>query len=127
MNVKEKIIELSKLLDELDDFEEEIPKKAQYYDYRISDLYHLLENSKLNSKFCYRFCKEFQRILKERREYKNSTDVYYEFRRNKDKFYSEQDNRKIALSKVCNESKKLEQSKYKNRIYTEEELLEKIG
>lgn len=85
------------------------------------------EVKKLNSKFCYRFCKEFQLILRERRVFKNNAQVYYEFRRNKDKFYNEKNNRKIALSKICNESKKLEQSKYNNRIYTKEELLEKIG
>lgn len=99
MNVKEKIIEVSKLLDELEQFETEIPTREQYYDYRLSDLYHLLENSKLNSKFCYRFCKELQLILKERRKFKNNAQVYYELRRNKDKFFIEQENRKIALSK----------------------------
>ena len=125
MNIKDKILEVSNLLDELDAFEEEIPNVTQYYDYKMSDLYHLLENSKLNSKFCYRFCKELQLILKERRKYKNNMEIYYELKKNKDKFCSEKNNRKIALSKICSTSNRLEKSKYHNRIYTEEEL-EKI-
>ena len=127
MNIKDTIINVSQLLDELDTFEEDIPNMAQYYDYRLSDLYHLLENSKLNSKFCYRFCKELQFILKERREYKTNMEVYYAFKRNVQKLNNGKDNRKIMLSQVCHEDKRIRTSRYKNRIYTEDELIEKIG
>lgn len=127
MNIKDKIIEVSSLLDELDTFEEDIPSMTQYFDYRLSDLYHLLENSKLNSKFCYRFCKELQLILKERREYKTNMEVFYTFKRNIQKVNNGKDNRKIMITQVCNEDRKIRSSKYNNRIYTEEELKELIG
>ena len=127
LNIKDKIIELSQLLDELDTFEQEIANKDQYYALKLSDLYHYIEDAKLDSKICYRFCKELKSVLLERRDFKNNAKTYYEFRRNKEKFYSEIANRKIALSKVCNESKKVEQSKYHNRIYKDNGLLKKIG
>ena len=127
MNVKEKIIEVSKILDELDSFDDSIPEMTQNFDYKLSDLYHLLENSSLNSKFCYRFCKEMKSVLKERREFKTNMRVYHNYKAQKDRLNNGKENRKIMLSQICNEDKKLRASKYKNRIYTSEELLEKIG
>lgn len=127
VNIKDKILEVSQLLDELDTFEEEISNKDQYYALKLSDLYHYVENTKMDSKKCYRFCKELKEVLCERRIFKNNSQVYYEFRRNKDKFYNGKTNRKIALSKICNEDNKIKKSKYHNRIYKDNELLEKIG
>ena len=127
MNVKEKIIEISKLLDELDAFGENIPETCQKFDYKLSDLYHLLENSKLDSKFCYRFCKELKSVLQERRDFKTNMKVYQNYKSQKDRMNNGIENRKIMLSQICHEDKILRNSKYKNRVYSNEELLEKIG
>lgn len=125
--IRNKIIELSKILDEIDCFSSNIPNKDQEYDLKISDLYHKLENMNLDSKKCYRFCKELKAVLSERREYKNDKDLYMLYNRNIQKLFSGVDNRKIVLSQLSAEEKKLRSSKYKNRIYTEEELNERIG
>ena len=127
INVKAKIIEVSKLLDELDEFKEAIPNNIQNYDLKISDLYHKLEIMSLNSKSCYRFCKELKTVLNERREYKNNLAVFNEYQQEINKLINGIDNRKILLSKVCSEDSKVRKSKYHNRIYVEEELNELIG
>lgn len=125
--IKDKIVELSKILDEIDCFSSKIPSKDQEYDLKLSDLYHKLENMNLDSKKCYRFCKELKSLLLERREYKNNKDIYNMFNKNIQKLFSGVDNRKIVLSQICTEENKLKTSKYKNRIYTEEKLNERIG
>ena len=127
MNIKDKIIEVSKLLDELDDFEEKIPQMAQYYDYRLSDLYHKLETMALDSKKCYRFCKELKEVLKERREWKTNRFVFSKYQSQRDRLNSGKNNRQFLLANICKEETNIRSSIYKNRVYTEEELVEKIG
>lgn len=118
---------MCKILDEIDCFSSNIPSKDQEFDLKLSDLYHKLENMNLDSKKCYRFCKELKTVLLERREYKNNKDIYMLYNKNIQKLFSGVDNRKIVLSQLSTEEKKLRSSKYKNRIYTEEELNERIG
>lgn len=127
MNVKNKLLEISSLLNELDDFEEKIASTQQNYDYKISDLYHTLENMTLDSKKCYRFCKELRSVLKDRREWKNNLAIFYKYNSQKARLYSGKDNRKILISNICKEDNAIRNSIYKNRIYSEEELKEKIG
>lgn len=126
MNVLEKIIKVSDLLNELDDFEETICEKVSYYDCKVSDLYHLLEDMKLNSKNCYRFCKELKQVLNERRECKQNMSVYQKYKANSQKLINGKENRKILLSSLGKEEKNT-RLPYKNRVYTKEELEEKIG
>ena len=127
MNVKDKLLEISSLLDELDDFEDEIPVIQQQYDYKLSDLYHNLENMTLDSKKCYRFCKELKSILLERREWKNNLAVFRKYNSQKLKLCNGKDNRKILISSICKEDNEIRNSKYKNRFYSDEDLKEKIG
>ena len=127
INVKDKIIEVSKMLDELDDFKDNISSNLQSYDYKLSDLYHKLEGMMLNSKNCYRFCKELKKVLNERREYKNNLAVFNEYEKSINKMLNGINNRKIFLASICKEDKKVRNSEYHNRIYTEEELKELLG
>lgn len=126
MNVKDKIIEISKLLDELDTFAERVPLIEQNFDYKKSDLYHKLMTMKLNSKNCYRFCKELKNVLLERADFKNNVALSTTYRDNKAKLNNGKENRQMLLAEIGKREKKLNQP-YKNRVYTEEELLEKIG
>ena len=121
MDVLKKVIESSKILDELDKFEESIPNLQQEIDYKVSDLYHYLENTPMDSKKSYRFCKELKKILIERREIKNNIAISNCFNTQKQKFMNGIDNRKMALSSIGKISKQLD-SEYKYRIYTEEEI-----
>ena len=122
MNILEKVITVSNLLNELDDFEATICEKVSYYDCKVSDLYHLLEDMKLNSKNC----KELKQVLNERRECKQNMSVYQKYKANSQKLVNGKENRKILLSTLGKENKNVS-TPYKNRIYTEEELKEKIG
>lgn len=124
MSIKEKIIEVSKILDELDDFENSISETDKYYDLKLSDLYHKLEEMKLNSKFCYRFCKELKSVLKERREHKNEVMIFSKYRSNDKKLNAGKNNRQLMLSEINKREKNINLP-YNYRIYTEEEL-EKI-
>lgn len=127
IEIRDKVIELSKILNELDNFNNNIPVKDQEFDLKLSDLYHKLENMTLDSKKCYRYCKELKSLLLERREYKNNKELYMIYNRNIQKMLSGIDNRNIVLSNLSTLENNLRSSKYKNRIYSEEELNERIG
>ena len=126
MQILDKVIEASNILNELDNFEETICEKVSYYDCKVSDLYHLLEEMQLDSKKCYRFCKELKQVLNERREYKQNMSVYQKYKANIQKLVNGQENRNILLSSLGKEEKRVK-TPYKNRVYTIEELEEKIG
>ena len=121
MNVQEKVIEVSKILDELSEFNEKISDTTQKYDYMLSDLYHYLENTPLNSKMCYRFCKELKKVLKARRIFKNNASLSQLLESQKEKLVNGKDNRQMLLSNIGKKEKQLH-FPYKNRVYDEEEL-----
>ena len=126
MNVKEKIIEASKILDEIDVFGESVPSIQQEYDYKLSDLYHKLESMSLDSKKCYRFCKELKSVLKERREFKDNVELFKIYQKQTQKLINGKENRQMLLSDIGKREKCLH-FPYQNRIYKEEELAELIG
>ena len=125
MNILDKVIEVSKILDEVDEFDNNISRKMSEYDYRLSDLYHYIENNNMNSKKSYRICKELKRVLKDRREFKNNVELINEYKQSKLKLTSGIENRKMLLSAIGKRSKQLNQP-YKNRIYEDEELVKII-
>lgn len=126
IDIIKEIQEVVKLLDKLETFENQISEKNQYYDYKISDLYHKLECMKLNSKNCYRFCKELKSVLLERRNYKSNVLLFSKYRMNINKLIANKDNRQLMLSEIHKREKNINLP-YKNRVYTEEELNEIIG
>ncbi len=123
MNILEKIIEVSKILDEIDKFDNNISDKMLEYNYKLSDLYHYIENNNMDNKKCYRICREFKKVLKERREFKNNVEIMNEYKQLKLKLTSGIENRQLLLSSLGKRVKSLNMP-YKNRIYTEEELKE---
>ncbi len=126
MNVKDKIIEVSKGLDELENYNEELSEMISTSDKKLSDLYHFLELMTLDSKKCYRFCKELKDVLLERRKQKRDKSLLMNFEQQKQKLINGKSNRDLLLNSVFRVDKGWE-NKYKNDIYTEEELIEKIG
>ena len=126
MNIQDKVIEISKLLDEIDTFDESVSDKMSEYNSKLSDLNHYIESHTIDSKKAYRICKEFKTVLKERREFKNNVEILHEYQKNKLKLNNGIANRQILLSDIGKRAKLLNQP-YKNRVYTEEELEEKIG
>ena len=126
MDIFEQIKKISALLNELDSYEKAIPEVQRKIDLKISDLYHKLEDMNLTSGKCYRYCRELKAILKERRIFKNNVYLLNVYRENKLKLNNGLENRQFLLSKIGKEQKQISK-KYNYRIYSENELNEKIG
>lgn len=121
-NIKNKVQEVIKILDELEEFEKDIPTNQANVDLIISDLYHLLENQKLNTSQCYRFVKRLKEVLAERRILKEQTDMVRTFVIHQNKL-NNSNNRKMLLSELGKREKQLK-SEYKYRILSEEDINE---
>lgn len=120
----EKIFEAIDILNEIDESIEKLPFLQSQVDKKISDLYHLLEQNKLDASQCWHFVKELRSVLLERRDIKarqivgNSYRTYINRLNNKD-------NRKI-LSAELHKKIKTTSDKGEPEIYTKEQL-EKLG
>ena len=126
INVKDKIIEASKLLDELDKYDDSLSNMLSNVDSKICDLMHLIENNVLRTNQCYRVIRELHKLRLERRKIKNDMDLIQVFKFEKNKLLNIE-NRKFLLSAIGKENKRHQNAKYINRIYTEEEIKELIG
>lgn len=120
----EEIKEAITLLNKIDEYNETLPSLMSNNDLAISDLYHYIENNTLNSKSSYRMIKELKERLKERRRLKDEQSIMRVYNNQKSKLV-EINNRKMILVDLNKEKKKL-QTPYKNRIYEEEELKQKL-
>lgn len=126
MNVKEKIQEVSLILDELDDYKDSLSLKLSEMDLRKSDLYHYLELMSLDSKKCYRFCKELKKVLLQRRKIKEDFAVMKHFEEQKTKLINGRENRQLLVNSVFKHYKNIVKIG-ESKVYTEEELKELIG
>ncbi len=119
------ILKVCELLDRIDTFNKESYDKLSLLDKKISDLYHYLENAKLNYRQCYKFCKELKEVLTERRILKRNMSIYKTFSNQKQKLINGIDNRKLLLKEVYTDDKNWNEP-YKNKNYQSEELKEII-
>jgi len=126
LNVKEKIQEVSLILDELDDYKDSLSLKLSEMDLRKSDLYHYLELMSLDSKKCYRFCKELKKVLLQRRKIKEDFAVMKHFEEQKTKLINGRENRQLLVNSVFKHYKNIVKIG-ESKVYTEEELKELIG
>ena len=126
INVKDKIIEVSKLLDELDKYDDSLSNLLSNVDSKICDLMHLIENNVLRTNQCYRVIRELHKLRLERRKIKNDMDLIQVFKFEKNKLLNIE-NRKFLLSAIGKENKRHQNAKYINRVYTEEEIKKLIG
>lgn len=125
MEIIEKVKEISELMNELQSYTNNLSANLQAADYRISDLLHLIEKDTLNTKGCYRIVKELKKVRQERRKIKNDMEISKTLNLNLNKLLGIE-NRQFLLAELNKTNNHLN-SKYKNRIYTEEELKELIG
>ena len=126
INVKDKIIEVSKLLDELDKYDDSLSNLLSNVDSKICDLMHLIENNVLRTNQCYRVIRELHKLRLERRKIKNDMDLIQVLKFEKNKLLNIE-NRKFLLSAIGKENKRHQNAKYINRVYTEEEIKKLIG
>lgn len=116
----EKIYETIDFLNEIDDLEKKSREKISESDNRIQDLMHYLENNKLKNYEYIRFAVELKRVRDERRENKNELALINEFKKNMLQLQNEKG--REALKNIIKRQEKLNNGKYHNRIYKQEEL-----
>ena len=126
INVQDKIIEVSKMLDELDEYDDSLSSSLSTVDSKICDLMHLIENNTLKTNQCYRIVRELRKLRLERRKIKNDMDLLQVFKTEKNKLLNVE-YRKFLLNSIYKEDKRQNNVKYNNRIYSEEELKEILG
>lgn len=125
MDIINNLTKSIELLDEIDEEYERIPNIQSELDQRLSDVYHFIEHNHLNTNQRYRMISLLQGLLEERRKTKNDMELLRTFK-NIENRLSQKDNRKMLIPEI-RKKEKLINSKYKYRIYTEEELKEFIG
>lgn len=125
MNVVEELTNALTKLNEIDEYKDSLVDKLSEQDKRLSDLEHYIEENKLSTNQCYRMIKEIKKQREIRRKIKNDYTILTNYGNNINKLINH-DNRRLLLEKVYKVNKSLE-TKYKNRIYTEEEINEILG
>ena len=125
MEVLEKLTQAINLLQEVDEYREQLPTLQQEVDYRLSDLLHKIENNTLNAPQSCKIVKEIkkQRII--RRNYQNDYEILRTYTNNANKLMNA-GNRELLLVEINKTNKRLNQP-YKNRVYTEEDMKELLG
>ena len=118
----EKFQTIVELLDEIENYSDELPLFLSNIDSGLSDLYHYIENNKLNTNQCYRIVKEIKKQRENRRTIKNNMELIKTYKIHQNKLLNK-DNRKMLLAEINKANKKLNY-KYQNRVYTEETLNE---
>lgn len=121
MDVKDKILEVIELLDEIDEYEGSLADSLSNSDSKLSDLYHLIEENKLKTNECYRIIQEMRKVLIERRKIKNDMLLLTIYNKEKEKLQSTK-NRIFLKQSIFKKERELKESVYKKRIYTDEEM-----
>ena len=118
----DEMIDAITTLNKIDDDIDELPKQQSECDSKLSDLYHILENYKLDATQCCAFVKEMQKVCLERRKVKDNIEIGKVIKNNIAKL-NNKDNRQFLINELKVREKKLN-GEYKNRIYTEKDLVD---
>ena len=116
-----KIIQVIELLNEIEDYDNGLAEKLSNADSKLSDLYHVVEQYKLKTNECYRIIQEEKKVLLERRKIKDDIALLNVFKTQKEKLMNEK-NRSFFKQSIYKKNKELNESTYKNRVYTDEEI-----
>ena len=116
----DKITNAISILDEIDDMIRTQSEELQKVDYKLSDLYHLIENNDLSDEASINVVREIHLLRKERRSLNNEHDLEVVYQNQKQKMIGN-DSRQFLVTELNKTNKRLN-SEYKNRVYTEEEI-----
>ena len=116
---------ITQSLNKLDEYFDSLSDLQREIDYKLSDLYHYIENNQLRTNECYRIIKEIKKQREIRRRLKNDYELLKIYKNNYARFNNE-NNRKMLLADINKTNKELNKS-YKNRIYSEEEMNQILG
>lgn len=121
MDVKEKIIQVIDILDELEEYDSTLADKLSICDSKISDLYHIIEMNKLKTNECYRIVQELKKVLCERRQIKDDISLLAIYKSQKEKLQNDK-NRVFFKQSIYKKYKEINEPTYNNRVYTNEEI-----
>ncbi len=116
----DKITNAISILDEIDDMIRTQSEELQKVDYKLSDLYHLIENNELSDEASINVVREIHLLRKERRSLNNEHDLEVVYQNQKQKMIGN-DSRQFLVTELNKTNKRLN-NEYKNRVYTEEEI-----
>lgn len=119
-NISKQIINITNLLNDLDEYLNEIPNLQSQIDEELSDLYHYIENNELSAKQSFKMIK----LIREKRIIRRGLNNDYEMKKtyisNRNKLLVDSQ-RQFFLTEIYKKNKELS-SKYKNRRLTDEEI-----
>ena len=125
MEVLDKINNALTLLNEVDEYDSTLNGRLSELDSKEQDLLHYIENNKISVLWCYKMVKEIKTIRQERRRVKNDMDLLSKYNEIKNKLASK-DNRQFIMPELYKKEKQLA-TVYKNRQYTEEDMMKLVG
>ena len=120
IDIVEELKEVIIRLDYLDTYLDSLGELQSNVDLKLSDLYHYIENNSLKTNEAYRIVKEIKEQRKLRRKYKQEYELLKTYKEDIQRLNSV-DNRKFLMSGIYKTQKSLN-TKYKNRVYTDEDL-----
>jgi len=118
--IVEKIKNAIKILDEIDDMINSQAQELQSVDYKLSDLYHLIENNELSEEASIKIVKFIHDLRKQRRSLKNEHEIEITYQTHKSKITGIE-TRKFLTNEIFKTTKRLNQE-YKNRVLTDEDI-----
>lgn len=121
MDVVEELKKAIEILNRIDDYSNSLTTELSELDSKEQDLLHYIEGNKINVLWCYRIVKEIKNVREERRKVKNDMSILSKYNETKAKLPSKEC-RQFLLADICKYSKILNNTKYKNRVYSEEEI-----
>ena len=121
----DKITNAISILDEIDDMIRTQSEELQKVDYKLSDLYHLIENNELSDEASINVVREIHLLRKERRSLNNEHDLEVVYQNQKQKMIGN-DSRQFLVTELNKTNKRLN-SEYKNRVYTTEQIEQLIS
>lgn len=121
MNVKEKILEVIDILDQLEEYDSTLADKLSMSDSKIADLYHIIEMNKLKTNECYRIVQELRKVLCERRQIKDDISLLAIYKSQKEKLQNDK-NRLFFKQSIYKKYKEISEPTYNTRVYTDEEI-----
>lgn len=126
MNVLENIKTAITLLEQNEEYRDELNELQSITDRKIDYWLHYIELNPLKTAETYRIVKEIKQLRNQRRIYKNDLELLKIFKDNEVKMCNAS-NRKILMAQVCKTANKQENAKYSYDAYTEEEANEVLG
>ena len=125
LDIVDEIRIVTEKLDALDNYFNSMSELESNVDMKLSDLYHYIEFNSLKTNECYRIVKEIKKQREIRRNLKNDYALLSTYKNNHQRLNNE-NNRKMLMTEMY-KTKKEQGKKYKNRVYTEKEIIEILG